>query len=183
MSNQDRSIFAPEVGYAMIELVVSFLVMGIVISVVYASYLFVAKAVVVWQRNMILQNDLHLITQRLAEDLTYTEQLSFESDTAWVLTEASGQIHRYVHRDSTLTRNTVHMHHQDVQVTRFELTPSAGYTEYDPIRMENQGEDEQSLMQITITIDLTGWDTLLTNTTTIALRLSRPWPPLHLTPL
>ena len=167
-----------EHGYALIEVIVSLLVMSIIVSVVYNSYLFVSKAVVTWQRNMILQNDLHLITQRLSEDLTYAEQLFFDNDTTWTIVEASDQTIHYTYHDCTLSRNSIRMHHPDVQITRFYLLPSTDQTEFDPLRLDPQGEDEQSLMQVTFRLDLEGWDLPLTNTTTVALRLHRPWPPL-----
>ncbi len=166
----------PEAGFALIELVISLFLMVLITGLVYASYVFVSKAWVGWKRNMALESDLHLVMQRVAEDLTYAEQFIVLNDSTWVLRGRAQKQIQYAHQDSILTRNGVRMHHTDVLVTRFVLFPSRTPTAYARTRHEVEPNEAQALVQVQVNLQVQGWSLALEAATHVALRPHRPWP-------
>ncbi len=151
--------------------------MVLVTGMVYAGYLFVSKAWVGWKRHMALESDLHLMMQRVAEDLTYAEQFSMLTDSTWTLTRSGRRHVEYAIVDSVLTRSGVRMHHTDVLVARFALTPSRMPTAYARTHWEVDPREAKTLVQVQVNLQVQGWSLVLEAATNVALRPHRPWLP------
>lgn len=64
-----RRIDNPEEGYTLIEIIIAVMLMSLVVAIGSVIYLFAQKHVVDWRRNINAQNQIHLVNERLAQDM------------------------------------------------------------------------------------------------------------------
>ncbi len=165
-------------GYTLIELMVTLLVTMILGGVLFTTYLAATQWLAPWRREIKLEDHVHLITHRLAADLTYAEQLFREAGGRWTMTYSSGRRVTYRYQDSTLFRNGHRLHDVTLPVAAFRLTPSREETRYALRQREGRLDDAHSLIQVDIHLALQSRERTLAVTTRAALRQQRPWPPL-----
>ena len=165
-------------GYTLVELMVALLLTLMLGGVLFALYLSTTTWVEPWRREIALEDDVHLIVQRLTADLTYAEQLTREDDATWTLTYPSGSIVRYSYQDRSLMRNGRRMHDAALPAVVFRLVPSRLETRYALRRRDSAMDDERSLVQVEIHLALQSRERTLAVATTAALRRHRPWHPL-----
>lgn len=162
-------------GYTLAEVLVAMLVTMVLVGVLYALYLAVQRWVAPWQQAVALEDDAHVIIQRLAFDLSYAGQLLVEDD-GWTLTYPAGRAVHYRFRDSVLTRNDLRMHGTAVSVVQLQLTPSRSQTQYALRRREQVGMPTNRALHVAIRLALQSRAHTLVVTTAVALRRHRPWP-------
>ena len=165
-------------GYTLVELMVALLVTLLLGGVLFSVYLVTTKWVEPWRRTIMLEDQGHLIVQRLSADLAYAEQVILENDASWRLTYPSGRVVQYSYRDSSLTRNGRRMHDQALPVVDLRLVPSRLETRYALRKRDSALDDERSLVQVEIHLALQTRERTLALTTVAALRRHRPWFPL-----
>ncbi len=165
-------------GYTLIELLIALLITLVLGGVLFSIYLASIRYVEPWQREVALENAMHLIVQRLAADLAHAEQLIDEGDDTWTLTYVSGRNVHYSYHDSVLRRNDRRMHDDLLSAVAFHLVPSRLETQYALRRRDSVQEDERSLVQVQIHLALQSRERTLDVTTTTAMRQHRPWYPL-----
>ena len=174
----DKALLQDGEGYTLVELMVTLLVTMVLGGVLFSVYLATTRYVEPWRREIKLEDQVHLIVQRLTADLTYAEQLIDQQNGTWTLTYPSGRIVHYSYLDSVLTRNSHQMHDASLPVVDFRLVPSRLETQYALRRRDSVVDDERSLIQVQIHLDLQTRERTLATSTTAALRRHRPWYPL-----
>jgi len=165
-------------GYTLIELLISLLIALVLGGVLLSIYLASIQYVEPWHREITLENNVHLIIQRIVADLTHADQLIDEGGGSWTLTYAAGSTVQYSHRDSVLTRNGQRMHDGSMPAIAFHLVPSRLETQYALRWRDGVQEDEHSLIQVQIHLTLQSRERTLDVTATAAMRQHRPWYPL-----
>lgn len=156
---------AEEEGYTLVELMVA-LVVTLVLGALLASiYVAVTRHVVVWQRAVALENEAHLMVQRLGADLFAAKRFAFEAERrTWMLADADGRTVRYRHRDGRLDRNGCRMHDASLAVIDFRLTA-----------LQDEAHDPPL---IGLHLSVKNRERTLTFATAVTLRQPRPWRPL-----
>ena len=167
-----------EDGYTLIELVVALLVALVLSSVLFAVHLATTQWVVPWQREVELENHMHIMAQRLVADLAQAEQL-ISDGSAWTLTYRSGRAVAYRYEEGALLRNELPMHAEGLRVVEFRLDPSRAEMRYALPRREAAFENERSVLQVEIHLSIRSRERTLTVVTSTALRQHRPWLPLY----
>ena len=147
-------------------------------GLLFSLYLAASRWVGPWQREIILEDTIHLIVQRLTIDLAYADQLVAEGDSAWTLVYPSGRTIRYRYRDRTLTRDDRHLHHTSVSAVTFRLQPSTSETQFALRRRERPRENPYGPIRVRIRIVLQSREQFFDILTATALRRPRPWQPL-----
>lgn len=170
-------------GYTLAELLVTMLITAVLGGVLFSMYLAVVRWVEPWQRGVMLENTMHVLTQRLAADLTYAEQLLVAADSLWTLTYPSGRVITYRYRDHVLTRNGRRMHGAGAAVVRVRMTPSRVPMAYALHHREHTLNPAERLDYVGVRITLQSQEHILDVTTGTALRRHRPWQPVPSTPL
>ena len=165
-------------GYTLVELLVTMLITMVLGGLLFSLYLAASRWVGPWQREIIVENTMHLIVQRLTTDLAYAEQLVSEEDSAWVLIYPSGRTIRYRYQGRTLTRDDRRMHDPSVAAVTFRLQLSRPETQFAARRRERPSENGDHPIRIRIHIALQSREQFFGLSTATALRRPRPWHPL-----
>ena len=165
-------------GYTLVELLVTMLITMVLGGLLFSLYLAASRWVGPWQREIMLEDTMHLIVQRLTTDLAYAEQLVSEEDSAWTLVYPSGRTIRYRYQGRTLTRNERLMHNTSVSAVTFRLQPSRPEREFALPRQERPRGNADRPIRIRIRIALQSREQLFDIVTATALRRPRPWQPL-----
>lgn len=165
-------------GYTLVELLVTMLITMVLGGLLFSLYLSANRWVEPWQREVILENTMHLIVQRLTTDLAHAEQLVSEGDSAWALIYPSGRTIHYRYQNFTLTRNDHRMHDTSVSAGTFRLQPSRPETQFALRRRERLRENPFGSIRVRIRIVLQSRGQSLDILTATALRRPRPWQPL-----
>lgn len=165
-------------GYTLVELLVTMLITMVLGGLLVSLYLAANRWVGPWQREIILEDTMHLIVQRLTTDLAYAEQLVSEGDSAWTLIYPSGRTIRYRYQGRTLTRNDRRMHDTSVSAMTFRLQPSRPETQFALRRRERPRQHEDDPIRVRIRIVLQSREQFFDLLTATVLRRPRPWQPL-----
>src|SRR5690606_28498713 len=93
-----------EAAYTLVEAVVAVTLFTLVAGVVLSLYLVSVRGVARWQEGLALENTLHVVRTRVAEDLRRAERVERGAEGALLLGFADGTAVTYTQRDSTLFR-------------------------------------------------------------------------------
>lgn len=168
-----------EEGYTLVELMVTLLVALVLGALLASIYMAVARRVATWQRAVVLENDAHLMVQRLSTDLLAANQLAFEAERyTWILTDAAGRTTHYRYRGGLLDRNGRRLHDASLEVIDFRLVPSQDETQYAPRRQDGPAGVTRSLLRIALHLSVKNRERTLTFEAAVTLRQPRPWRPL-----
>lgn len=162
-------------GYTLVELLVTMLITMVLGGLLFSLYLAASRWVGPWQREIMLEDTMHLIVQRLSADLAYAEQLIFEGDSAWTLVYPSGHTLRYCYQDRTLTRNDRRMHDTSVSVITFRLKPSRSETQFALRRRDRPRAYGHGPIRVRIRVVLQSRERFFDVSTATTLRRPRPW--------
>lgn len=166
-----------EGGYTLVELLVAMLITMILGGTVFALYLAVQRWVGPWQREIALEDTMHLVAQRLLTDITYAEQLIREDNT-YTLTYPDRPAVRYRHKDRVLLRNARPMHDSSLAFVAFALMPSRPETRYALSRRDQaQGYTHRPVL-VAIHLALKSHERRFNLAASAALRRGLPWRPL-----
>lgn len=145
----------------------------------FTLYLGAMQWVEPWRREVLLENNMHLVLQRLSNDLAGAEQYIIdETPRTWVLTYPSGRVITYQWREGVLTRDGQRMLDAEMRVVGLTFLPSRQNTLWARRRAVAFGEDERNPIKIDLQLVVQSPDRMLSMTTTVALRRHRPWSPL-----
>ena len=112
-----------EAANTFIELIVTLTIMMIVGSMVYAIYLHSTRSVNRWQKRMALENQTHLLMNRLAMDLRDGADLEHVTNQTWLIRKYDQENTVYAYADRRLFRNDEVLQDSTSQVSRFEIDP------------------------------------------------------------
>lgn len=182
MSTQgDRA--SQDAGFTLVEVNVALLVVLTAGGLLLSCYLFAVRWFEDRRQAIAVENDLHLILQRLVLDLAYADQVIPEPDGAWRLTFASGRSHVYHWQDRMLQRDGLRMHEAGVAVDTFRLVPYGPSTVYS-LPVAQVPERDSTRVIVRVQVALAARRHRRRATTAVALRQERPWEPalLHAEP-
>lgn len=160
-----------EHGYTLIELIATLSIMLIAGGLIYAVYLDALRHVHRWQNRMALENQGHLIVNRLTLDLHEGMELERPSESLWIIRKSDDAHVTYELDGQKLYRDGHLMLDSSLYLSRFEILPRQKKND------ASAGANFQETVALRVVIR-TETDSLKL-TTKIHLRAPKRWDPLH----
>lgn len=158
-----------EGGYTLVELVVGMTLVLLVGGLLGTAYVWAVRWVTQWQEVVRLENNAHLVLQRLVWDLAYAEAVVPGAPGQWVIRHAPGQEVRYVHDAAAgvLRRGGVVMHDASLHVGHLDLVLQE--------RAAHPGETNWHPARVHVALTLRTARRSLALTTAVTLRQRPTW--------
>jgi hypothetical protein len=173
VSIRARAARGPE-GYTLVEVSVAAAMGVTALGLLLSAYLFAARWVEGWKEAVALENDAHLVLQRLWNDLAFAEQLETTEADTWRIVQSPADTIVYRLDAGVLARNGVRMHAVGTEVTAARLVPSRPQAWH---ALPEPGGDEDTLL-VRVYLELGVRRHHLRLESAVLLRPPRPWRPL-----
>ncbi len=114
-------------GYTLVELLIVIVVSSITGVVISQTYLFSVKWISRWRSNLALERSAHFLMAQVTEDMMYAEGVLMAGDSLWIVKPYEGKDIRYFLADSSVTRNKLRLHDEEVAVSDFLIEINQHY--------------------------------------------------------
>ena len=178
LSGNRQKSFNDLAGYTLLELSVAVFITFLVSVLVIKAYVFAMRWISVWRHAVVIENNLHLVMQRISTDFMYAESIYMQGDSTWEITTRVDHTTYYTFTQKQLYRNDILMHDKSLDMLDFEVRPSMDQRLFALLPNEGILEEQRHPMQATIKLKLGGRHHTKTVITTVTCRQLRPWRPL-----
>lgn len=160
-------------GFTLVELGVAALVVLLVSSLLWSGYVAAVGWFDRWRQVAVLENNVHLVLQRLTEDLVYADQFAGAGEGRWYLRRQAGDTVRYRFEAGALWRNGVRMHDRTLRIRELRLVASHADALF--ARPPESGGAPAIHVQVYCTVEGPGG--IFSGETGVVMRPARPWRP------